>query len=395
MYAKFLHFHKNNPKFCKNMPSFKLCIGFFNYFYDFLGFSEFFTYVYKCKEVNLMYLTIKANLKITPWAIDVIQRYGKIYHEEFERLIQIYQQAGKVTFIGYREINSEIAFHSKEQLINLAKTFYEIRKKNATAQYHRLFVLSAKSFQLKDEEVHMEFGRGFMKYPLRCTLLLNEHQKQMLHQHKVLRLDVRKENKYYVARFILKADNVLPRDVPSKEIAMGIDLGMKCPAVCYTSKDKVKFVGNGRQMKYEFRRINLRYRKLQKLKNPVKLKNYGHKLHNYKKYIDHCISKDIVLYAKQQNVTVIRLEKLLNLQQKFHRHDMVCWSYQRLTNYIEYKANMEGIRVEYVNPYLTTKKCPKCGKINNVKGRDYICNCGFHKHRDLVGAMNILHAPKA
>ncbi|WP_420838868.1 zinc ribbon domain-containing protein [Amedibacillus hominis] len=33
--------------------------------------------------------------------------------------------------------------------------------------------------------------------------------------------------------------------------------------------------------------------------------------------------------------------------------------------------------------------------MNNVKGRDYICNCGFHKHRDLVGAMNILHAPKA
>lgn len=373
---------------------YELHIGFFNFFYDFLGFSEFFTYVYKCKEVNLMYLTIKTNLKITPWAMDVIQRYGIIYHKEFERLIHLYQQAGKIIFIGYREINSEIAFHSKEQLIRLAQTFYEIRKKHATAQYHRLFVLSARSFQLKDDEVHMEFGRGFMKYPLRCTILLNDHQKQMLRQHEVLRMDVCKENKYYVVRFILKTESTLSQHTQN-EISMGIDLGMKCPAVCYTSDGKIKFVGNGRQMKYEFRRINLRYRKLQKSNNPVKLKNYGHKLHNYKKHIDHCISKDIVMYAKQQNVTVIRLEKLLNLQQKFHRHDMICWSYQRLANYIEYKANLEGIRVEYVNPYLTTKRCPRCGKINNVKGRDYICNCSFHKHRDLVGAMNILHAPKA
>lgn len=43
----------------------------------------------------------------------------------------------------------------------------------------------------------------------------------------------------------------------------------------------------------------------------------------------------------------------------------------------------------YVNPYLTSKKSPNCGKINNVKGRGFICKCGFQKHRDIVGAMNI------
>lgn len=342
-----------------------------------------------------MYLTIKANLKATPWASDVMNRYGKIYHSELERLIRIYQNAGKIIFIAYREINSEIAFHSKEQLIRLAQTFYEIRKTHTTAEYHRLFVLSAKSFQLDDTQLHMEFGRGFMKYPLRSMILLNDYQKNLLNKHEVLRMDICKENKYYVARFILKVDTTLPDCVNANSITMGIDLGMKCPAVCYTSNGHVKFIGNGRQIKYEYRRINAKYRKLQKSNHPIKLKRYGHKLHNYKRYIDHCVSKDIVTYAKQQNVAIIRLEKLLNLQQKFKRHDMICWSYQRLANFIEYKANAAGIQVEYVNPYLTTKKCPKCGKINNVKGRDYICSCGFHKHRDLVGAMNILHAPKA
>ena len=59
---------------------------------------------------------------------------------------------------------------------------------------------------------------------------------------------------------------------------------------------------------------------------------------------------------------------------------------------ITYKAQLAGIEVRYVNPYNTSKKCPKCGRINKPKDRTYQCKCGYHGHRDVVAAINILHA---
>ncbi len=52
-----------------------------------------------------------------------------------------------------------------------------------------------------------------------------------------------------------------------------------------------------------------------------------------------------------------------------------------------------GVRVEYVDPAYTSQICPVCGQLNKAKGRNYTCDCGYHVHRDLVGAINIINAP--
>ena len=340
-----------------------------------------------------MYLTIKMNLILDEETSKLFEAYGKIYHRELETLINRYEKANGVFFIEYREISNEISFHSKEQLLRLAQKFYEIRKTHVQAEFHRLFVLSHLSFQMDYDKIVMEFGRGFKKEPVTCVPVWNDYQRSMVKNGALLRMDVKKESQQYVARLIIKPIEPAQQQV-IEEKAMGVDLGMKCPAVCYTENHKVKFIGNGREIKYQSRKINQRYRKLQKTGSQKRLEKEAHKLHNYKNYIDHCVSREIVEFAKREGITIIRLEKLLNLQQKFYRHDQMCWSYQRVSQYIEYKAKLAGIQVEYVDPFLTTKRCPSCGKINNVKGRDYQCSCGFRKHRDLVGAMNILYAPK-
>lgn len=72
---------------------------------------------------------------------------------------------------------------------------------------------------------------------------------------------------------------------------------------------------------------------------------------------------------------------------------MHTWSFYRLSQFIEYKANLEGIKVEFVNPAYTSQTCPNCSKKNKAQDRKYKCKCGFEKHRDLVGAMNIRYAP--
>lgn len=113
---------------------------------------------------------------------------------------------------------------------------------------------------------------------------------------------------------------------------------------------------------------------------------------------DHKVSRGIVNFAIQNDISVIRLEQLTNIRNtaktsRKNEKNLHTWSFYRLAQYIEYKALLEGIKVEYVNPYNTSKQCPICGKLNTAKDRKYQCSCGYKAHRDCVGAVNIINAP--
>lgn len=96
---------------------------------------------------------------------------------------------------------------------------------------------------------------------------------------------------------------------------------------------------------------------------------------------------------------IIRLEKLANIRKQTRKsrknnHSLTNWSSYRLAFYIEYKANLAGIKVEYVNPTYTSQKCPNCGHKNHTKDHRYHCtNCGYVGHHDIVGAKNIIYVP--
>ena len=75
-----------------------------------------------------------------------------------------------------------------------------------------------------------------------------------------------------------------------------------------------------------------------------------------------------------------------------NNHSLHTWSFYRLAKYIEYKAKLAGIKVEYVNPAYTSQTCPICGHVHHANDRNYTCKCGFRIHRDLLGAMNICNS---
>ena len=181
------------------------------------------------------------------------------------------------------------------------------------------------------------------------------------------------------------------------EHIMGVDLGIKVPAVAKTD-NRVKFFGNGRKNKYLRRIANSKRKELQKSKNIKKLKQIDNKEQRIMNDIDHKISRQIVNFAKNNNITLIKLETLSNIRQttrtsRKNNKSLHNWSFYRLAMYIEYKAKLEGISVEYINPKYTSQICPNCGIKNKVKDRLYKCACGFKTHRDIVGAINIKKAP--
>lgn len=81
-----------------------------------------------------------------------------------------------------------------------------------------------------------------------------------------------------------------------------------------------------------------------------------------------------------------------SVTKKLDHNSLHTWSFYRLAQFIEYKAKLAGIQVAYVNPAYTSQKCPVCGDTHHANDRQYTCDCGFHIHRDLLGAMNICNS---
>jgi IS605 OrfB family transposase len=179
---------------------------------------------------------------------------------------------------------------------------------------------------------------------------------------------------------------------------MGVDLGLKVPAVAVTEEGKVKFFGNGRENKYMKRMARSKRKSLGKAKKVKAIKKLNNKEQRWMKDKDHKVSRKIVNFAKQNKVATIHPEELSGIRQtartsRKNAKNLHSWSFYRLAQFISYKAALAGIKVVYVNPMYTSQTCPVCQEKNHASDRKYQCSCGFKTHRDILGAMNIIKAP--
>lgn len=78
---------------------------------------------------------------------------------------------------------------------------------------------------------------------------------------------------------------------------MGIDLGLKVPAVAVTENGKTKFVGNGRQNKYVKRKFRAKRKELGKNKKLNAIYKLNDKEQRWMKDQDHKISREIINFA--------------------------------------------------------------------------------------------------
>lgn len=220
---------------------------------------------------------------------------------------------------------------------------------------------------------------------------LTERQKSLFSDAKFGTMRIVIKNHTFVAQVVYE---VTEPELKTDGNVMGIDLGIKCPAVSYCSDGSVKFYGNGRKNKYMRRHYAYLRKKLQASKKIKAVKRICDKEQRIMRDIDHKLSHDIVETAISYNVKLIKLEQLQNIRSttrisRKNNHGLHTWSFYRLAQFIEYKARLAGISVEYVNPAYTSQRCPICGSIHHADDRNYICECGFHIHRDILGAMNI------
>jgi len=126
------------------------------------------------------------------------------------------------------------------------------------------------------------------------------------------------------------------------------------------------------------------------------LKKYAGRERAKAKDLCHKISRVIVDFAKQHGFGIL-MEDLNGIRRRIKygrqmNRRLHTWNFRRLQLYIEYKAKLEGLPVEYVNPKGTSSLCPTCGeKLIALNGCRLVkCKCGYQNDRDVTACVNVL-----
>lgn len=117
--------------------------------------------------------------------------------------------------------------------------------------------------------------------------------------------------------------------------------------------------------------------------------------------INHKISRNVVDYAKQNNLN-IKLEDLKGIRQnkktaskqnKNLNHVIHSWSFFQLQQFIVYKARLLGVKVFFVDPFMTSQTCSKCGSLGTRTKKEFKCySCQHSDNPDVNAAFNIANA---
>jgi IS605 OrfB family transposase len=203
-------------------------------------------------------------------------------------------------------------------------------------------------------------------------------------------------------KWVAEIAYTLPEPEPtSGERIMGVDLGIKVPAVVHIIGKSHRFFGNGRMQRAKRRQFYAHRKDLQKAKKVRAVRKNQGKEHRWMRVTNHQLSYQIVSHAHEQDVGTIRMEQLAGIRQRTARTSrganarknnrmMATWTFHQLATFIAYKAERAGIAVEWVDPAHTSQRCPACFHLNTADDRHYVCaECGWTGHRDAVGAINI------
>ncbi len=176
---------------------------------------------------------------------------------------------------------------------------------------------------------------------------------------------------------------------------VGVDRGIHRPAV--TSDGK--FLGDPRWKSLEEHYRALRSRLQAKGTRSAKrhLTRLNDRLARFRRDCDHVLSKRLVQSVEPGDTLVF--EDLTNIRSrarsrgKASRRRLHAWSCARLGALVEYKAALRGVRVAYIDPRDTSRRCPACGLIEKGNREDqahFSClRCRFSRNSDLVAAWNV------
>uniref|UniRef100_A0A6M3J210 Putative transposase n=1 Tax=viral metagenome TaxID=1070528 RepID=A0A6M3J210_9ZZZZ len=204
------------------------------------------------------------------------------------------------------------------------------------------------------------------------------------------------------ADLFVRKNKVFLNIVFSKDIAdteptdkvIGIDRGIKRIAV--TSENQ--FFGGG-----QIKKVSKCYEKIRSALQSCgsksakrHLRKISKKENRFRANVNHVITKQIV--ESLNGGDVIAIEKLTGIRQtvrlrKKQRKDLHKWNFFQFEQFLTYKAEARGMKIECVDARFTSQKCSICGYISRSNRQSqsvFKCkHCGLSLNADLNASRNI------
>jgi len=184
--------------------------------------------------------------------------------------------------------------------------------------------------------------------------------------------------------------DTLEQATPENGTVLGVDLGVNNLAVTSTGTFWTGNEFDHWRREYERRRGDLQHCGTRWAHE--NMQSVGRKEEGRFKLMMHRIANGLVAEARENDCSVIAFEELTDIRERTGASWGHKWAFDRLYNYVEYKAEAYGISVKQVAPENTSRRCSHCGftHSDNRDGEAFEClKCGYENHADYNAAKNI------
>ena len=181
-----------------------------------------------------------------------------------------------------------------------------------------------------------------------------------------------------------------PEEATENRTVLGVDLGVNNLAVASTGTFWTGGEFDHWRREYEKRRGDLQEHGTRWAHENIQ--SVGRKEDGRFTMTLHRISNELVAEARDHGCSVIAFEDLTDIRERTGASWGHKWAFNRLYEYVEYKAAEHGIEAEQVDPTNTSRRCSHCGFTHpdNRDSEDFEClKCGYENHADYNAAKNI------
>ena len=176
----------------------------------------------------------------------------------------------------------------------------------------------------------------------------------------------------------------------SGETPIGVDIGERNILAATAYGEAESMLVSGGEAKYVRRKYRSLRESLQQAGALRARNRVGDKEQRRIKDLNHKLSCRLITFAEQFENPVIRIEDLENIRENSSWSGVHSWHFRQLQQFITYKAERAGIRVEKVDPHNTSQRCSACGSMGTRDDDHFSCSaCGRGRHADLNASENI------
>ena len=309
---------------------------------------------------------------------------------------------------SYKSYKSLCDMYEKDKNSLKGKPRFPRFKKVKTVQE---IIFTKYAIRIEENKIKLSLSKSMQeKYEVKSlNFLIPRKLRKLIDFSKVKMIKIKQEEKTVEMNVIYEKEEKIA--IEDNTNIMAIDLGLNNIVACTNKDNANSLLVSGKEAKCKNKYINEKIRKLQQIqmkmeKTSENFKNTKqiNRLYEYRKnYMNtymHKVSKMVIEYAKENKCGVIVIGDLKDIKQGMdYNKNFVQIPLHRLVQNIEYKAKLEGIKVEKISEKYTSGVSAldkediikeNYNKKRRISRGMFVTNKGIKINADINGSLNIL-----